>query len=94
MWARIDDDEDREDEFRSLIGDLAAELPDDDPIAAFERGCAWDSTGHPDRADPLRNTGQAETAVDLLDAERSSDPATMDEQTRILDDAISAVLTL
>ena len=118
-WASIDEYEDREDDFRALIDKLVAELPEDDPIGLFERACAWDSTGHSDRAVPLyqraidgglagyrrrraviqmssslRNTGQVETAVALLEAERSVDPATLDEQTRTLADAISATLAL
>ncbi|GAB3975451.1 tetratricopeptide repeat protein [Plantactinospora veratri] len=118
-WASIDEYEDREDEFRALIESLAAELPDDDPVAAFERACAWDSTGRSDRAVPLyrsaldhglagyrrrraviqmssslRNIGEAELAVTLLRAERDIDPATLDEPTRGLADAISATLAL
>jgi tetratricopeptide (TPR) repeat protein len=118
-WASIDNYEHREDEFRTLIDSLAAELPDDDPLAAFERACAWDSTGHSDRAVPLyrsaldhgltgyrrrraviqlasslRNIGQVQTAIELLEAERGIDPATVDEHTRTLADAISAVLAL
>jgi hypothetical protein len=118
-WASIDEFENRESEFRALIDGLAAELPDGDPIAAFERASAWDSTGHSDRAVPLyqwaldhgltgyrrrraviqmcsslRNIGQAETAVRLLEAERGIDPATLDEQTRTLGDAVSGALAL
>jgi Tetratrico peptide repeat len=118
-WASIDNYEDRDDEFRALIDQLVAELPDGDPIGLFERACAWDSTGHSDRAVPLykralddgltgyrrrraviqmssslRNIGQLETAVSLLEAERGIDPATLDEQTRTLSDAISATLAL
>jgi tetratricopeptide (TPR) repeat protein len=118
-WASIGSYEDRDDEFRALIDELVAELPDDDPIGLFERACAWDSTGHSDRAVPLyqralrsgstgyrrrraviqmssslRNVGQVETAVTLLEAERDIDPATVDEQTRTLSDAISATLAL
>jgi hypothetical protein len=118
-WASIDDYEEREEEFRSLIDGLAAELAADDPIAAFERACAWDSTGHSDRAVPLyrwaidhgltgfrrrraviqlasslRNVGQGAAAVTLLEAERDVDPATLDERTRGLADAMSAVLAL
>jgi hypothetical protein len=52
-WASIDDYDGREDEFRALIDGLAASLPEGDPIAAFERAGAWDSTGHSDRAVPL-----------------------------------------
>src|SRR4051794_4541237 len=118
-WASIDDYEDREDEFRAVIDGLADELPEGDPIAAFERACAWDSTGHSDRAVPLyrsaldnglagyrrrravvqmssslRNIGEPETAVKWLEAERAIDPATLDEQTNTLADAISATLAL
>jgi hypothetical protein len=118
-WASIDDYDSREDEFRALIEKLAGELPDGHPIAVFERACAWDSTGHSDRAVPLykwaldhgvigyrrpraviqmsssmRNIGQVETAIELLEAERSIDPATVDEQSRTLADAISATLAL
>jgi hypothetical protein len=118
-WASFDDYEGREDAFRALIDDLARELPADDPIAAFERACAWDSAGYSDRAVPLyrsaldggltgyrrrraviqlassmRNIGDVGAAIDLLEAERGIDPATLDEQTRTLADAISAVLAL
>jgi hypothetical protein len=118
-WTSIDDYEDREDEFRALVDGLAGELPDGDPISAFERACAWDSTGHSDRAVPLyrwaldhgltgyrrrraviqlssslRNIGQVGAAVTALEAERGIDPATLDEQTRNLADAISATLAL
>ncbi|MFC0032691.1 tetratricopeptide repeat protein [Micromonospora chaiyaphumensis] len=51
LWATIDDYE--PEEFRKRIDALAAELPDGDPVAAFERACAFDSTGHSDRAVPL-----------------------------------------
>jgi len=50
-WASIDDYP--EAEFRELIDKLAAELPNGSPIAAFERACAFDSTGHSDQAVPL-----------------------------------------
>jgi hypothetical protein len=42
----------------------------------------------------LRNIGQVETAIELLEAERSIDPVTVDERSRTLADAISAVLAL
>jgi hypothetical protein len=118
-WASFDEYEDREGEFRALIDGLAAELPEGDPGAAFEQACAWDSTGHSDRAVPLyqraldqgltgyrrrraviqlssslRNVGQVGTALALLEAERDVDPATLDEPTRGLGDAISATLAL
>ncbi|MCT2594414.1 tetratricopeptide repeat protein [Streptomyces sp. N2-109] len=50
-WASLD--QHGEAEFRALIEGLAAELPPDSAIAAFERASAFDSTGHSDRAVPL-----------------------------------------
>jgi hypothetical protein len=50
-WAAIDTY--GEAEFRALIDGLAAELPDGSALADFERACAFDSTGHSDRAVPL-----------------------------------------
>ncbi|OEU96936.1 tetratricopeptide repeat protein [Streptomyces oceani] len=38
------------DAFRQLIEELAAELPVGSAVADFERGCSFDSTGHPARA--------------------------------------------
>ncbi|MFF9766375.1 tetratricopeptide repeat protein [Streptomyces sp. NPDC014636] len=53
-WATFDDyPEERAHEFRALIDALASEVPDDSPLGAFERACAWDSTGHSDKAVPL-----------------------------------------
>lgn len=90
-------------------------LDDGDPVAAFERGCAADSTGHPDEAvvlyeaalagglsgyrrrraliqlsSSLRNLGEPERGVVLLEAERAAslapaatpagdDPASLDD---------------
>lgn len=51
LWASIDDHE--EEPFRAEMERLLAERPTDDPVALFERGAAWDSTGHSDRAVPL-----------------------------------------
>ena len=50
LWASLDDLE--EDEFVARMDALAAELPDPG-VAAFERACARDSTGHSDQAVPL-----------------------------------------
>jgi hypothetical protein len=50
-WASID--QRSEAEFLALIESLAAELPPESAIGAFERACSSDSTGHPDRAVPL-----------------------------------------
>lgn len=56
-WSEMDDYAARGEagaaDFRGRIGALADELPRDSPIAAFERACAWDSTGHSDKAVPL-----------------------------------------
>ncbi|GHB59476.1 hypothetical protein GCM10010377_58090 [Streptomyces viridiviolaceus] len=53
-WAAFDDcaEQDAAD-FRAVIDALAAELPEDSPLGPFERACAWDSTGHSDKAVPL-----------------------------------------
>jgi tetratricopeptide (TPR) repeat protein len=47
-WARLDDLS--EEDFRAEIDRLADELPAGSAIADFERACAWDSTGHSDKA--------------------------------------------
>ena len=53
-WATIDEyPEARAAEFRAVIDALVAELPDGSPLGPFERACAWDSTGHSDKAVPL-----------------------------------------
>jgi tetratricopeptide (TPR) repeat protein len=53
-WARFDDHTQEEAaDFRAVIDALVAELPDDSPLGPFERACAWDSTGHSDKAVPL-----------------------------------------
>jgi tetratricopeptide (TPR) repeat protein len=50
-WAAADDYTD--DELVARIDELAAELPEGDPVAAFERGGSFDSTGRPELAVPL-----------------------------------------
>ncbi|MEU5097224.1 tetratricopeptide repeat protein [Streptomyces sp. NPDC020996] len=53
-WATFEDyAEDDAAAFRAVIDELVAELPADSPLGPFERACAWDSTGHSDRAVPL-----------------------------------------
>ncbi|MGV9349394.1 tetratricopeptide repeat protein [Streptomyces spiralis] len=53
-WARFDDySESEAPAFRAVIDALVAELPSDSPVGPFEKACAWDSTGHSDRAVPL-----------------------------------------
>ncbi len=50
VWASGDELE--EQELLTAIEDLAAELGDESPVAAFERGSSLDSTGHSDLAIP------------------------------------------
>ncbi|MBD5654641.1 MAG: tetratricopeptide repeat protein [Candidatus Eremiobacteraeota bacterium] len=50
-WATLDDSD--EERFVAAIDDLVAELPHESGIGAFERACAFDSTGHSDLAVPL-----------------------------------------
>jgi hypothetical protein len=50
IWATLDDHEAAA--FRDLVFELADQAPTPG-IADFERACAWDSTGHSDRAVPL-----------------------------------------
>ncbi|MFJ3230158.1 tetratricopeptide repeat protein [Streptomyces sp. NPDC086787] len=53
-WATFDDyPEERAADFRAVIDALVAELPEGSPLGPFEQACAWDSTGHSDRAAPL-----------------------------------------
>ncbi|MGW0871619.1 tetratricopeptide repeat protein [Streptomyces sp. NPDC002740] len=53
-WAGFDEyPQERAAEFRAVIDKLVAELPEDSPLGPFEQACAWDSTGHSDRAAPL-----------------------------------------
>ena len=51
LWALVDDLD--EDEFRRRMDELTAELGPDSAVAAYERGSAFDSTGHPDLAVPF-----------------------------------------
>lgn len=51
LWGLIDDLP--EEEFLARMDALTAELPENDPVAFFERGAAQDSTGHADLAVPL-----------------------------------------
>jgi tetratricopeptide (TPR) repeat protein len=51
LWARLDDL--TPGDFRAEIDKLAGELPEGSAVADFERACAWDSTGHSDKAAPL-----------------------------------------
>ena len=53
LWATIEDHD--ENEFVTLIDDMAAELPPGSAIGLFERAAALDSTGHSDLAIPLYN---------------------------------------
>lgn len=53
-WAAFDTyAEEEAADFRAVIDALVAELPEDSPLGPFEQACAWDSTGHSDKAVPL-----------------------------------------
>ncbi|MGW0942342.1 tetratricopeptide repeat protein [Streptomyces sp. NPDC002623] len=53
-WATFDDyPEEAAADFRAVVDALVAELPEGSPLGPFEQACAWDSTGHSDRAAPL-----------------------------------------
>jgi hypothetical protein len=115
LWERVDELD--EEAFRASVDALAAELGSGDPVASFERACAFDSTGHPDRAVPLyeaalaggldayrrrrtliqlssslRNLGQPEHGVAMLEAERAA--GTDDAEVATLDDALTCTLAL
>ena len=51
LWAGMDSYS--EDDFLRRVDALVAELSPGSAIGLFERGAAFDSTGHPDRAVPL-----------------------------------------
>lgn len=51
LWELLD--ELGPEDFVARVDALAGELPPGSAVAAFERGCARDSTGHPDLAVPL-----------------------------------------
>ncbi|MFF4654332.1 tetratricopeptide repeat protein [Streptomyces sp. NPDC001381] len=54
VWATLDEyPEERAGEFRAVIDALVDELPEGSPLGLFEQACAWDSTGHSDKAVPL-----------------------------------------
>ncbi|WP_343245668.1 tetratricopeptide repeat protein [Streptomyces sp. SID4985] len=54
LWAGFADrPEEEAPVFRAEIAALTAELPEGSPLAPFEEACAWDSTGHSDKAVPL-----------------------------------------
>jgi hypothetical protein len=116
LWDRLDDLD--EGAFRAAVDALAGELDDGDPVAAFERACAADSTGHPAEAVPLyeaaleagldgyrrrrtliqlssslRNLGEPERGVVLLEAERAAGPGG-DAEVATLDDALVCTLAL
>jgi tetratricopeptide (TPR) repeat protein len=51
LWRAIDSFEPAA--FVAEVDRLASELPVDSAVGSFERGCAQDSTGNPDKAVPL-----------------------------------------
>ncbi|WP_405873515.1 tetratricopeptide repeat protein [Streptomyces sp. NBC_00005] len=52
-------------DFRAVIDALVAELPDGSPLGPFEQACAWDSTGHSDKAAPLYREALARGLSDV-----------------------------
>ncbi|WJV49180.1 tetratricopeptide repeat protein [Streptomyces flavofungini] len=53
-WDEFDTyGEERAEEFRERIDELVRELPEAGAVGPFERACAFDSTGHSDKAVPL-----------------------------------------
>jgi tetratricopeptide (TPR) repeat protein len=89
LWAAIDDYE--ADDFVARIDSLAAELSAGSAIAFFERACAQDSTGHPDRAVPLY---QAALERGLTGIRRRRAVIQMASSLRNLGDAEKAVALL
>ncbi|CAL9318990.1 tetratricopeptide repeat protein [Streptomyces olindensis] len=68
LWGRFDDyAETAEDEarFRADVDALVAELPEGSPLGPFEQACAWDSTGHSDKAVPLYREALARGLSDV-----------------------------
>lgn len=65
-WSTLDTyaEQDASD-FRAVIDALVAELPDDSPLGPFEQACAWDSTGHSDKAVPLYREALARGLSDV-----------------------------
>ncbi|RLL70202.1 hypothetical protein D7M15_05830 [Streptomyces sp. Z26] len=61
VWAALDRTVEARGEagFRAAVDALAAELPPGSALADFERACAYDSTGHSDRAVPLYRSALA-----------------------------------
>ncbi|GAA4291598.1 tetratricopeptide repeat protein [Streptomyces venetus] len=113
LWSRFDDygeGEGAEARLRADVDALVAELPEGSPLGPFEQACAWDSTGHSDRAVPLyrealarglgevspykarrtkiqlasslRNIGQAEEGVKLLETELDAPSDELDDPVR------------
>jgi len=51
VWNSLDSS--TPEQFYAKIEELVASLPADSPLIPFERACAFDSTGRPDKAVPL-----------------------------------------
>lgn len=65
-WATFDEyPEERAADFRAVIDALVAELPEGSPLGPFEQACAWDSTGHSDKAAPLYREALARGLSDV-----------------------------
>ncbi|MFI9565832.1 tetratricopeptide repeat protein [Streptomyces rishiriensis] len=65
-WASFGDyPQEKAPDFRAVIDALVAELPEGSPLGLFEQACAWDSTGHSDRAAPLYREALARGLSDV-----------------------------
>jgi hypothetical protein len=85
LWASIEHLE--PDAFVAQVEALTRELPEGSAVALFERACAQDSTGHPDRSvamlreelarghDELHGAVRAFLALALVDCGRSREAA-------------------
>lgn len=80
-----------EDEYLAAVLDITGELADGDPVALFERGGAYDSTGHPEQAVALY---EAALAAGLSGGRRRRTVIQMASSRRNLGDSLGAYETL
>ena len=85
LWATLDAVP--ADAFVAAVERMAATLPAGDPAGLFERACAHDSTGHPERAVPLY---QAALAAGLTGLKRRRASIQLASSLRNLGDAAAA----
>lgn len=80
-----------EDEYLAAMIDVTAVLPEGDPVALFERGGAYDSTGHPEEAVALY---EAALAAGLSGVRRRRTVIQMASSRRNLGDSLGAYESL